>query len=201
MMLFGLAFLGGMLMPQFEGGNIKTSILEYGLPGSKLEDDIIRFHLQVNETTNDYLDKLTSTDEPNVDYPTSEEGCSEDNVSTFCLASVLNEELTAFEIGMLFHKDNFRDATDDFEAITIGDAMKQQELRGSLIDSEIEAARKAVNLTLAVYNQAQLTYPVHEEFIKMVNNLEEYRDNLADIRTVIEQYPYKFNNATTTQCK
>ena len=63
--LFALAFVGGLLAPILNADNLKTSILEYGLEGSNLEDDMIRFHLQLNDSVNDFLEILTSEEEPN----------------------------------------------------------------------------------------------------------------------------------------
>lgn len=198
--LLGLAMLVGLVAPQLNSDNYRASILEYGAEGLTLEDDVIRFHLQVNEITNDFLEILTEEEEPNVNYPASEEECGETNVSTFCLASLLNEELTAFEIGLLVHKERFREK-EDIGTITLKDAIKQQQVRGSLIESEIVSAVKAVDLTLAVYNEAQLAYPIHREFVRLVSNLEDYRTNLAKIRDSIEIYPSKFNDVLTIQCK
>ncbi|MEK7146104.1 MAG: hypothetical protein AAB802_02875 [Patescibacteria group bacterium] len=194
-----VAFGAGMLLEQVQGGNLKTSVLEYGKDKS-LEDDAVSFHLQVNEITNDFIDRLINEPEPLVDYPATQENCSEDNVSTYCLAVTLNEELTAFEAGMIVHKDRFREE-DETGAISLDEAIKAQKRRASMVDSEVEAARKSVDLTLAVYNELQNTYPVHKELIRLVDNLEEYRDNLAMIRDTVELYPSQFHNVTSGACR
>lgn len=201
--LFILAFLGGYVAP-WNPDNAQASILEYGKGNATLERDAIRFHLQVNETVNDFLEVLIGEEEPNVEYVATSEDCDESNVSTFCLAIVLNEELLAFEKGMLIHKERFREITENAEEDerkTLKEAIKSQASRTLLADSEIEAARKAIDLALAVYNETQIAYPVHKELVRMINNLEEYRDNLAEIRDTIELYPSRFNDATTIKCK
>ena len=68
-------------------------------------------------------------------------------------------------------------------------------------ESEITAARDSLDLTLAVYNQAQLIYPVHQSFVELQKSLEGFRDALADVRDVIEPYPGRFNDALTITCQ
>lgn len=195
-LVLGLAFVAGLASPSL----LKASVLSYGDKEFTLEEDVIRFHLAVNSLVNDYLDVLTTEESPVVDYPGSEEGCTEENVGTFCLAVALNDELRAFESGMLYRREQFRDDEDE-ATISLEDAIEAQSNRIELIDSEVEAARKAVDLTLAVYNEAQLAYPLHQEFVQLIRNLEDFRDELALVRDSVELYPARFHNATTIQCK
>lgn len=200
LILFAVTFLLAFFTPSLYADNAKTSVLEYGSKSTSVEDDVVRFHLEVNKLTNDFLKKLIKEDKPNVDYPLADEECSKDNVSTFCLASILNEELTSFEIGMLAQKKRFKDPSDT-RNLSLDDAIKNQSDRSLLIDGEVQSAKKAIDLTLAVYNEAQLAYPVHKELTYMIKNIEEYRDNLSKVRDSVELFPGEFNDASTAQCK
>ena len=93
------------------------------------------------------------------------------------------------------------DEESDTGPLTISEALdKATEQRTTFEDQEV-LAEQALDLTLAIYNQVQVVYPVHTELSILISNLENYRSNLAKIRDVIEFYPSKFNGASTAQCK
>ncbi len=197
--LFGLAFAGGMFLPNLSG-NLKASAIDYGDRKYSLEEAAIAFHTEMNDITNDYIKKLLKTSSPNVSYPGEESKCESDNVSTYCLAVKLNAELTTFEKEIADRQDDFKEATDT-STYTIDEATQHIAERRNFIEDEINAARETLGLTLATYNEMQNVYPIHRELVALIKNLEKYRSNLADIRDKIAYYPAKFNDATTIECK
>lgn len=197
--LFGLTFAGGMLLPNL-GGNLKTSVINYGDNKYTLEEAVIAFHTEMNDITNTYIKKLLKTASPNVSYPTDDSKCGSDNVSTYCLAVKLNAELRTFELEIANRKDDFKEVSDT-ATYTFEEATKNVAERRNFIQDEISAARQTLDLTLATYNEIQNVYPIHREFVSLIKNLETYRSNLADIRDEIAYYPAKFNDATTIECK
>lgn len=203
---FTLAFILGAIVPVLVNpGSLKTDISTYeqNYKEAGLETTIVEFHLNMNEITNGYLERMDevvqSGGEPNVAY---DESCAESNLSTFCLASELNAELTGFEMTLRKHRQDFEfDSTASLSTLNLSDALEGSVTRQALIDDEITAARGALDLNLAIYDQIQTVYPIHAELVDLINNLESYRENLASIRGEVQLFPSRFNDATTTFCQ
>ncbi len=198
--LFTLAFVGGLFLPKIAPNSVQASTFNYGDTDYSLEEAVIAFHTEMNKTTNTYLKKLVGSTSPNVEYVTDDANCGSDNVSTYCLAVVLNAELTQFETEISSRKDSFKEASDQ-STYTLDEAIKNTADRRNFINQEIIDSRETLELTLATYNEVQNVYPMHKELVSLIKNLETYRSNLADVRSVIEYYPAKFNDATTIECK
>lgn len=198
--LFSLAFAGGLYLPKNSLNSVQASTFDYDNTKYTLEESVIAFHTQMNKTTNDYLKKLLKTATPNVAFVIDGSECSDDNVSTYCLAVDLNAELLKFEKEIISRKEAFKEE-EDTATYTIEDAVKNTGARRSFIDEEIIEARATLDLTLTTYNEIQSVYPMHRELVTLIKNLETYRSNLADVRSIVEYYPAKFNDATTIQCK
>ena len=73
-------------------------------------------------------------------------------------------------------------------------------LVSSLINEEIATSKRALDLTLGAYNEFQMALPLHLRYMRIVRELEKYRDKLGEIRWIIEAFPKILPNATTTQC-
>lgn len=198
-MLFGLAFAGGIFLPNFSGPET-VSAINYGDDKYSLEEAVIAFHTQMNDIANGYIKKLLKTKSPNVSYPAADDECESDNVSTFCLAVKLNAELKDFELEISGRKDDFKEPGDT-AVYSLEEAAQSVAERRNFIANEIGSARETLDLTLATYNEIQNVYPIHKELVTLIKNLETYRSNLADIRNEIAIYPAKFNDATTIECK
>jgi len=204
---FVLAFATGALFSYNYGPGLSASI--FGVDqsstydGYDMETAIEKFHLSANDKVNEFLERLldpTLTD--NVVYPPNDSECTEENVSTYCLAVALNENLTQFEIYLQKNQNTFATSlTEGNEGITLDDAFEIAASQRSTVDEQILLAEDTIDLTLAVYNQVQLVYPVHKEMLTLIQNLDDYRGNLADIRNVLELYPAKFNGVSTASCK
>lgn len=205
---FLLAFALGFMMPRLSPVLLKTSVTDYA-SAENLDTLIVGYHMNANNITNDYIKRLLASDNPDVLYPPSDEGCGDENLSTFCLAKALNDALTAFEKELMSRKSELEDLSsvpEDSESEAEGvptweDALLQSKQQQSVIESQMQSAEDALDLTLAVYNQLQVVYPIHKEMLTFRTNLESFRDNLALVRNVLELYPSRFNGATSAQCK
>lgn len=198
----GLAFVMGFFLPLFQPAFGRASVVDYSDSSLSVDDMIVQYHSNMNQITNDFIDRLIHSDDPNVLYPPSDESCDSDNVSTFCLAQKLNDELTAFELGLLSHRDEIpEEITLDLEPTDLNTAFQKASEQNNVLQEQRQYSQDTLELTLAVYNQIQVVYPMHTEMLRLITNLKSYRDNLAALRDVIELYPNKFNGATTAQCQ
>ncbi len=198
----GLTFVLGFFLPLFQPAFGRASIVDYTDSSLSVDDMIVQYHGNVNTITNEFIDRLINSDDPNVLYPPSDSSCDSDNVSTFCLAQKLNDELTAFEFGLISHKDQIpEEISIDTAPSNLNTAFQKASEQNNVLQEQRQYAQDALDLTLAVYNQIQVVYPMHTEMLRLITNLKTYRDNLASLRDVIELYPNKFNGATTAQCQ
>lgn len=166
-----------------------------------VEESLVQFHLTVNDITNAFLEDLTSSEELNVNYPGSPEECSEDNRSTFCLGVALDHELQLLELALLEERDKVDYSDVDGRLSNLEDALQNNPNKQIRLEDELRVARETVELTLAVYNEAQLIYPLHVELSSMTEHLQSTRDQLASLRDTVELYPSRFNDVTTLMCK
>lgn len=216
---FLLAFVLGFLIPRLGGGSLQASTLGYE-PYYKtysgihtLDEMIVAFHKSMNEATNKKLTQMFASPNPNVLYPTEDSACGSDNLSTYCLAYDLNNNLLGFEKALAERKDTLEELDDlvnaeeeeDTEEVdrtdTLSTAIAFANQQALVVEEQTQNAEDALDLTLAVYNQIQIVYPLHVELETFRTNLEHFRDGLAKVRDVIEGYPGKFNGASTAQCK
>jgi hypothetical protein len=219
--LIALAFAIGLLMPammQVLGDSSLLSADAVSLDNKYddsqylcVEQIMEQYHLNVNNLTNEYLDFLISGGQENgkdIDVSFVEaSSCDGTNVSTFCLASVLNEELIQLEKALTDRADEIAVTCDDEgnpqeeSALTLDEVFASSSARQSFIQNEMEAAEDALDMTLSVYNQVQLVWPLHQEMSVSIMELENFRDHLASVRKVTEKFPSRFNDATTLSCQ
>ncbi len=192
---FLLAFALGFLMPRLQSVSLEANSFDYN-GSANLDDLIVGYHLQMNAITNEYIERLMTSEDPNVLYPSDADSCNADNLSTFCLANELNENLIAFETELVARKDGLENLSGSLE-----EALSQANQQELVIQEQRQNAEDALDLTLAIYNQIQTVYPLHKEMENFRDGLESFRDQLALLRDVIEIYPSKFNGATTAHCK
>lgn len=206
---FVLAFLLGFLFPHLNPDFLKSSSTDYDkyLAIETMDEMILTFHKDMNETTNAYLEQMFSSEEPNVLYPGSDSDCGSDNLSSYCLAFVLNEKLVAFEQALTARRNDLSElyssveGSDSDQLDTLTDAIQFSNQQNLVVEEQMQNAEDALDLTLAVYNQVQVVYPLHTELTTFRKNLEDLRDKLALVRDSIELYPSEFNGASTAQCK
>lgn len=198
-------FITGLALPQFKTDRAKAESSglgenNYADLSDHLDTAVINFHTVMNETTNSFLERLTSESNPDVSYPASDEDCLGSNISTYCLAVLLEGELLNFETQIYTRAGDFKEA-DDESQMSIDEAVKEAQYRATFVDDEINSARQTLELTLATYNEIQNVYPLHMQLKELIKNLESYSKSLSKIRDVVEYFPSKFNDASTIECK
>lgn len=221
--VFSLVFFGISLyrLPGVVAGDMSTDpeLIERYLPEvASLRKTIINYHKDMNKLFNDSIEKLLSG-KWNV-KPPEDGNCDETNVSTYCVALVALDYYDAFRQAMIddpashlkLYVDQVEDDMSDAEKISffnnedrsayrIDKLMDNQAQREALIYDQIDIAQKAMDTTLAAYNELFLFYNLHLHYLMLITDLEAYRDKLAKLRTQVEQYPSAFHNRMTTDCK
>lgn len=69
-----------------------------------------------------------------------------------------------------------------------------------LIDRELASSKRALDQTLAAYEELKTAWPMHVQYMETYSSLVKFRDKMAEIRHQVEFWPGKFIDATTTQC-
>lgn len=199
-----LSFLIGVLLPAAMSGNLKANISEDNFfEGIETVDEVVvKYHLVANSYVNYYLTNVT--DEEIQDYSVTayvaDDECSNENLTTYCLSVIMNELLVDFELKLRSMEGEISFPTDQGTP-SFSEAFSMALNDRAKIDREIQAARDSLDLTLAVYNQVQSVYPLHKELADLIGNMETYRDSLSAIRSKMELFPSRFNNATSPSCK
>jgi hypothetical protein len=206
---FLAAFALGFIVPYGNPALFKADLTDnYYEKYSKdysLEETIVAYHMLVNTSVNAMLGMLLDSSAAVPGYvamPPSDDNCSETNVSTYCLAMKLNKELADFE-QFASNKTTEHDINGgEYDASQpLEEALSSARTETSTLKEQMDIAADALDLTLAVYNQIQIVYPMHKELNDLLLNLTAYNENLAEIRKIVELYPSKFNGASTIQCK
>jgi hypothetical protein len=79
------------------------------------------------------------------------------------------------------------------KAITVGVKMQ-------VIEDKLLQAKKAMDQTLAAYDQLRIAWEMHKTYIQIYKKLIKYRDLLKQIRRAVEIFPAKFIDASSTKC-
>jgi len=150
--------------------------------------------------------------------------CDEKNYSTYCVGEDLLTNprygymnyMKALECrkNRIFDTVTEEKAWDDYQdAMIIGEENEQDaenalQLQRSLsVSSRMEAAEKeigrskrALDTTLATYDELKTAWFMHLRYVEIYKNLVKFRDKMAEIRHQVEDFPSKFIDATTTMC-
>lgn len=164
-----------------------------------LEDAISAYHENVNEIFNDKLEIMVEAEDPVTDPPSDDSPCTEENVSTYCVAEAAVAEYIAFLAGLDEHSTYAADASQT--SSTLSEITESASSRIQIISLEEEYALKTLDTALAVYNEFQIMYPLHKEYQDIIKILESYNTALAEFRTTLAEWPSDFIDASTTDCK
>jgi len=205
-------------LPGVGAGDMSTDpelIERYGADVASLRKTIITYHKDINEIFNESIEQLLSG-KGDVNPP-KDGNCDDKNVSTYCVALLVLDYYDAFRQALKDDhldlyvdqvKDDMSDAekisffnNEDRSAYRIDKLVNNQAQREALIYDQIDIAQKAMDTTLAAYNELFLFYNLHQHYLTLITDLEAYRDKLAKLRTQVEQYPSAFHNRMTTDCK
>lgn len=137
-------------------------------------------------------------DQKNDDLKTVLEKCGE-NVSTYCVSM---RGLDMY-IQYLQHIKDMRTtlAKVDLSGIDVQSLIAQTAARNEDIEKEVERAKQALMGTLAVYNEYRLAYPLHKKYEQIITELVKYKLALKDLRLETAQFPQKFVDSSSDQCK
>ncbi|KKT02539.1 MAG: hypothetical protein UV80_C0002G0006 [Candidatus Peregrinibacteria bacterium GW2011_GWF2_43_17] len=164
-----------------------------------LEDAISAYHENINKIFNDKLEIMVEAEDPITEPPSDDSPCTDENVSTYCVAESAIVEYMDFLAGLQEHAAYATDASQ--ASTTISEMTEYAASRSQIISLEKEYALKALDMALAVYNEFQIMYPLHKEYQDIIKVLESYNSALADFRTTLAEWPSDFIDASTTDCK
>lgn len=93
-------------------------------------------------------------------------------------------------------------ADPEVNAAPVYQAQKALEISAKLtaINSEKDAAKRALDQTLSAYDELKTAWPMHKQYMEIYKSLIKFRDKMVEIRHQVEQLPAKFIDATTTKC-
>lgn len=69
-----------------------------------------------------------------------------------------------------------------------------------MIDRELGIARKTLEMAVAAYDEFHVAWILHKKYMTLIDQLEDYRNALAQIRDEVELFPVTFFNVQTSQC-
>ena len=201
--LFSLIFFGvSLFLLPWAGASADEKIVEkYDRDHGTLQEAVIQYHTTMNELFNKSL-KLMLSGKGDL-KPPADEVCPENNVSTYCVAARAVQEYEGFRIALKTHTQYISDKLSEEQTtqyISTEQALSVLNQRHDLVNSQLDIAKKVLDVTLATYNEAQVLYPLHKEYGQLIKDLEKYRDALAGFRKEVELYPRTFHNVMTTQC-
>ena len=184
----------------------------FGYAGTKL-----RYHTHMNEYFNEKIKMMLkmNLDDPNYAAPEGEGECSDDNVSTYCVAMGALDRYYVY-LGILNEiKGLFTPWSFDFEArflndiplighdvtglgqTSISDLLGLAAILNSAIDLEKQSALEAMELTISAYNELRLAYPMHKKYEALLKDLNSYKDMVLDVESRAEWLPTKYIGATS----
>lgn len=171
-----------------------------------LRDAVTLYHKDMNTLFNKKTEVLIAKTmenpaDPAILPPPDGEACTDANVSAYCVALAAVDKYDAFRRALLItHRPYVIDESEEVIYQNFSEALDSQTARKNLVDEQIEIAEKAMDVTLATYNEIYLYYNLHAEYSNLITALEKYRDGLKNVRSEVEKYPAKFHNRTTTEC-
>jgi len=68
------------------------------------------------------------------------------------------------------------------------------------IETEVDVAERTLELSISAYNELHMAYPLHVKYRDLITQLEDYRDDLADLRDEVTLFPATFHDISTTSC-
>lgn len=183
------------------------SLYQAGAAGESSFDSNF-YHDEMNEIFNERISKLVEIiekenfwEDPNFLAPENAAGCTEENVSTYCLSQEGLESLMSFLEEMNLRKGEFADSFWTSSSDRGLDVLAATDLKNIQIDQEMRDAERALDAALAVYNEFSLAYVMHERYEEIIDNLVKYKLALEDVRKEVQQFPGRFIDSTSEICE
>lgn len=126
------------------------------------------------------------------------EKCGE-NVSTYCVSMLGTDMYLQYLQKMTDLRPTLEQV--DEAILPVQHLIAVTAERNERMDQEVERARQALEGTLAVYNEYRLAYPLHKKYEQIIKDLIKYKLALKDLRLETAQFPGKYVDTTSDQCK
>jgi hypothetical protein len=124
--------------------------------------------------------------------------CPEDNVSSYCLSMQATDEY-------LKYVKTLQEEAKRLDLLEGGDEVNEQVRylsdKATEINEEIENSRTVLENAIHIYDEFSKAYPMHISYLQTIEQLEEYQDRLEDLRNEVREFPQRFINSTSYQCR
>lgn len=162
------------------------------------------YHAAMNQYFNDKLEAFVVLVDENpedffkkADFK-AQDSCSETNVSSYCVGmGALDLYAKYVETLLTLKKDYLPKDSGD----TVSQKLQAKALRDSLIEKDIEDAKKVMMATVGIYDEFRLAYPMHTKYETIIKNLRKYQIGLKKIRLEVREFPLKLHDASSAECK
>src|SRR3989339_1200746 len=143
---------------------------------TSLNDLSAAHHKYMNDLFNSKVKKIKDLSVITTETTADITSCSEDNISTYCLATQGSEELKAYILALKdFDSQGLAIDTQSNNSIQ-NYVYTQGETSEVNISQEIDAAIESFDLALTLYDGYLKNYQMHKEYKKIIEDLEKYRD-------------------------
>lgn len=180
-----------------EGDNFRAQGLEF-------EEMLELYHDEMNDYFNTKISQLNILLEEEDFFeleafkvPVEGVECTEENVSTFCVAEGALQIYLDYTLALDIVSDRLAIVQDDDD---LEDILLRTAERNEKIVPEYDIARTAMDTTLAAFNEYRLAYPMHKQYKEVIEDLVKYKLQLKDLRWETDEFPQRFIDASSAQC-
>lgn len=228
--LFVLALLLGfsvsLAIPSHAESPRDEGIVDYsGI--TEVEDFIVKYHDSLNDFLNEKMDVLMSG-KGNEKIPKSKNfrNCEQNYTSTWCVSMTMLNEYYRLRTHLIEARNKLAqnlnaaqatarkklqerlkkepgrsiEALEKEIAPTYQDLISAVQELDATIDRELEIAQQTLELAVAAYDELHIAWALHTKYLDLIDQLEDYRNAIAEIRDEVELFPFTFFNVQTTQC-
>ena len=204
-----------VIMTIYGGYTIYASDYAFDSPGMDYANIKSLYHREMNSLFNEKVSQLVDIlDDKNIDpfsddrflTPTEgtsgsdgDNGCSKDNLSTFCVSLQALDRYLAYVNRLNMEKSTL--PSSDAEIKTYEFYLSLTKARNTLIDKEIEDAKTVMSAVLNAYNEFRLAYPLHKKYLDIIDDLAKFRLKLKLIKRQVRDFPLRFIDASSDACK
>ncbi|MFH1218447.1 MAG: hypothetical protein V1679_01240 [Candidatus Peregrinibacteria bacterium] len=130
--------------------------------------------------------------------------CGGTNLSSYCVGLIALDMYSNYLVVLANVKENLPidDGIGSSGLLpTKEDILGQVEIRNDEINLEIKNAEKVMTATVALYDEFRRAYPMHRKYETLFKTLTKYRQALKKIQYAMINFPKRFADATSSECK
>lgn len=164
-----------------------------------------KYHIAMNDYFNEKLERVVSLlndekffEHPDFLVPSSSEECLKTNVSTYCVSMGALDLYIKYVQTLLGFQGSIVLSPD---SQTISDVFNATTVRNEDISDEIDNAKIVMKATIAAYDEFKMAYPMHKKYQSIIFNLTKYKLALKKIRNQVADFPQRFVDSSSSQCK